>query len=124
MILMLLRLAIVLLSLPAMAADAKYQEQWNKSQSSYLVFVSSAACTNACNSKYIECGKGHGGRDMKQCVSERKVCYRNCPSAASSSECTNVCNKKYIECGKGRSGKDMKQCSDDRKVCYRRCQSN
>ena len=124
MILILLRFALVLMSLPAKAANANYQEQWNVVRPSYLVFVSSSACTNTCNSKYIECGKGHGGKDMKQCASERKVCYQSCPSATSGSECTTACNRKYIECGKGRSGKDMKQCSDERKVCYRRCPSN
>lgn len=124
MILMLLRFALVLMSLPAMAANANYQGKWNISEPSYLVFVSSSACTKTCDNKYIDCGKRYGGKDMKQCASERKVCYRNCPSVTSSSECTNACNKKYIECGKGRSGRDMKQCSDERKVCYRRCPSN
>lgn len=118
---LLMQVALVLMPLSALAADANYQEQSNRLNSSYVILVSSSKCTGACDSEYIKCTtrKG-GGKDMKQCSDDRRICYRRCAEAVSRSECTNGCESGYIQCGK-KGGKDMKQCSNDRKSCYRRC---
>lgn len=123
MISLLLQFALVLMPLSALASDAKYQEPWRGLQASYVVATAGSACTKGCESEYFRCAKKSGGKDMKRCSDERKVCYRDCSSAASRSECPKGCDGAYFQCAK-KNGKDMKQCSDERKVCYRRCSSS
>ena len=75
---LLLRFALLLMSLPAVAANATFLGEWNVSQSTHLVLVSTSACKKACEDKYAKCAKGNSGKDMKQCADERKVCYKPC----------------------------------------------
>lgn len=121
MLSLLLRFVLVLACVPALAADNNTRQHLNSSGMSPLVLVSDSACTRTCEAKYMECGRGRTGKDMKQCAGERKVCYRGCVAATSHAECTKGCDGKYVQCGKGGGGKDIKQCANDRKICYRRC---
>ncbi len=121
MISLVLRLVLALVCVPALAADANTRQSLNTLEMSQLSFVSDSACTRDCENKYMECGRGRTGKDMKRCAAERKLCYRGCAAAVSRAECTKGCDGKYFQCGKGGGAKDMKQCANDRKVCYRRC---
>lgn len=120
MISILLKFALLVVPFAALASEAKQQERSNSIEPSHFILTSSSQCSKGCDNEYIRCAKKGGGKDMKQCSDERKVCYRQCSAAASRAECTNGCEGAYIACAK-KNGKDLKQCNSERKACYRRC---